>query len=287
MACVTSAGLGWDVHALGWRSNGVTILDDIWMSGQPGEVTALLGPNGSGKTSLLSILAGLRKPSTGRVEITNADGSPRNLHRIRPRERARQIALVEQEARTQLGLSVRDVVALGRIPHRNRDVPDHGHSVIDEAMDLADVAHLADRSWATLSGGERQRSQLARALAQQPALLLLDEPTNHLDLHHQIDFLSRVKALGVSTIAALHDLELAAAFCDRAVVLEGGQVMANGPIRDVLTAELLDSVYGVDGDVEAHPFANRPHIRWTGLSSRYRNIADMHVAANIPAAPSP
>lgn len=269
MACVTSAGLSWEAHAVGWSSGGSIILDQVWAAGAPGEITALLGPNGSGKTTLLSILAGIRKPTTGRVEITDTDGKPRDVHRMRPRDRARRISLVEQEARTDLGLTVRDVVRLGRIPHRNRQDTDHAHSVIDEAMSLADVTHLAGRSWGTLSGGERQRTQMARALAQQPALLLLDEPTNHLDLHHQIDFLSRVRSLGVSTIAALHDLELAAAFCDRAVVLEHGKVVAHGPIGEVLTSGLLDRVYEVQGVVEPHPEAyDRPHVRWAGLSTR-------------------
>lgn len=265
MGCVTSTGLAWRVQGVGWSVADTDILRGVDLGGEPSEMTALLGPNGSGKTTLLSLLAGLRRPSSGRIEIAEPGREPRNLHRIRPRERARNVALVEQSAHTQLTLTVRQVVELGRIPHRHRDVKEHDHSVVEEAMALADVTDLADRTWPTLSGGERQRTQLARALAQQPALLLLDEPTNHLDLHHQIDFLGRVRSLGVSTVAALHDLELAAAFCDRAAVLDLGQLVASGPVAEVITPWLLDEVYAVEGDVEPHPRADRPHVRWTGL----------------------
>lgn len=262
MSCITSAGVSWRARDVSWSVEGKAVLSSVTLSGEPGRVTGLLGPNGSGKTTFLSLLSGVRKPSGGRIEI----GDPsRPLRRMKPRTRARTIALVEQHADTGLQLSVRQVVELGRIPHRGRDAAHENHTVVSEAMDMAEVTHLATRSWSTLSGGERQRVQLARALAQQPSLLLLDEPTNHLDLHHQIDFLTRIRSLGVTTIAALHDLELAAAFCDDAAVLEGGRLVRSGKVDEVLTPELVADVYRVDADVEPHPRASRPHVRWAGL----------------------
>ena len=266
MSCITSAGVSWSAREVGWRVEGVTVLEGVTLAGEPGRVTGLLGPNGSGKTTFLSLLAGLRKPTTGTLEV---GGRP--LRRMRSRTRARTLALVEQHAQTGLALTVRQVVDLGRIPHRGRDAAHEDHTVVSEAMDLAEVTHLAGRSWATLSGGERQRVHLARALAQQPSLLLLDEPTNHLDLHHQIDFLSRIRALGVTTVAALHDLELAAAFCDDAVVLDRGRVVRSGPVEQVITPDLLQEVYRVDADVEPHPRVDRPHVRWTGLAGGQRD----------------
>lgn len=262
MSCITSAGVSWAARDVGWTVEKVTVLDGVSLSGEPGRVTGLLGPNGSGKTTFLSLLAGLRKPSTGAVEVGYP---PRSLRRMRPKTRARTLALVEQHATTGLQLTVQQVVELGRIPHRGRDAAHEDHTVVSEAMELAEVTHLTERSWATLSGGERQRVQLARALAQQPSLLLLDEPTNHLDLQHQIDFLSRIRALGVTTVAALHDLELAAAFCDDAAVLAQGRLVTAGKVDEVISPDLLADVYRVDADVEPHPRAERPHVRWTGL----------------------
>lgn len=244
------------------RGRGHPILDRIEVSARAGAVTGLLGPNGSGKSTLLHCLAGVRRPDGGRV-LLGAD----DVHRLPGRERSRRIALVEQEATTTLDLTVRDVVALGRIPHRSRFAPPgaEGAAVVGEAMQVADVAHLADRRWPTLSGGERQRVHLARALAQQPEVLLLDEPTNHLDLGHQLDFLARVRNLGITVVAALHDLELAAGYCDDLIVLDGGRLVADGPVAEVLTADLVARVYGVDVTVERHPLHARQHVRWNGV----------------------
>jgi len=245
---------------VGWGVRGRSIIEGVDASFEPGTFTGLLGPNGSGKTTFLNVLAGLRRPAAGTVSV---DG--RDLYSMSARDRARRIALVEQHAATGLELSVREVVELGRIPHRGRwrqEPP----GVVDESMKLARVEHLADQRWQTLSGGERQRTQLARALAQQPSLLLLDEPTNHLDLGHQLDFLSTVRGLGVTTVAALHDLDLAAAYCDRLVVLHRGRVVARGTVFEVLTSDLLAEVYGVAATVTEHPVTRRPHVLWHGTT---------------------
>lgn len=249
---------------LTWTTpHGTTIVHDVDLAAAPGRITGLLGPNGSGKTTLLHVLAGLRRPTSGRALLDDHD-----VHAMAPRDRARSLALLEQHASTGLDLGVRQVVELGRVPHRSRWslAREEGGEVVDEAMRLCGVAALADRRWATLSGGERQRVQLARALAQQPRLLVLDEPTNHLDLGHQIDFLTTVRSLGLTTVAALHDLEHAAAVCDHLVVLDHGHVVAAGSVTDVLTPALLDRVYGVAADVVPHPDLGRPHLVWRGTS---------------------
>ncbi|MET0931293.1 MAG: ABC transporter ATP-binding protein [Aeromicrobium sp.] len=247
------------VDGLDWGVRDLTILHDVSVEFPSGSVTGLIGPNGSGKTSLLHVVAGLRKATAGRVEVDGED-----VNAWPGRARARRIALLEQHASTTLDLTVRQVVDLGRIPHRGRwpGRLDEGRAQVEDAMRLGQVADLADRRWQTLSGGERQRVQLARALAQEPALLMLDEPTNHLDLRHQIDFLSTVRDLGITTIAALHDLDLAAAFCDRLVVMQGGHVVAAGAVEDVLTAELVHDVYGVRTTIDRHPQADRLHMVW-------------------------
>ncbi|WP_265442475.1 ABC transporter ATP-binding protein [Flexivirga meconopsidis] len=231
-----------EVDRIGWDAGGSAIVDDVTATLTPGSFTAVVGPNGSGKTTLLHLVAGLRRPSRGDIRY---DGKP--LSDIRSRDRARSVALLEQQPDTSLELAVREVVALGRIPHVGRwpGARDADEELVPAAMQETDVTHLAHRTWSTLSGGERQRTQLARALAQQPRLLLLDEPTNHLDLHHQLSLLETVSRQGITTLAVLHDLDLAAAFCPQIIVMSQGRVAAAGDTEAVLTADLIDAVFGV------------------------------------------
>ncbi|NRQ49651.1 ABC transporter ATP-binding protein [Aeromicrobium stalagmiti] len=247
------------VEGVDWGVKDLTILHEVSAEFPAGSVTGLIGPNGSGKTSLLHVVAGLRRPSQGRVEVGGED-----VHAWSARVRARRIALLEQHASTSLDLTVRQVVELGRTPHRGRwpGRLDEGRRQVESALELGRVADLADRRWQTLSGGERQRVQLARSLAQEPSLLMLDEPTNHLDLRHQIDFLTTVRDLGITTIAALHDLDLAAAFCDRLVVMRGGHVVAAGPVESVLSSALVLDVFGVRTTIDRHAAADRWNVVW-------------------------
>lgn len=240
-----------------WEADGRAIVSDVTCEFTPNVLTALVGPNGSGKTTVMHLAAGMRKPSRGHVFL---DGEP--LAKLPTRQRARRIALVEQRPATGLDLRVRDVVALGRIPHvgawpgtRDRDA-----GAVDEAMEAAAVTHLASRRWPTLSGGERQRVHLARALAQRPQVLLLDEPTNHLDLSHQLDFLERVNGLGITVIAVLHDLDLAAAFCQEVAVMYRGLLRDHGAIRDVLTGDLVREVFDVTASVVVD---DRMRVNWS------------------------
>ncbi|KRB76598.1 histidinol phosphatase [Nocardioides sp. Root190] len=255
---MTSQG-GVTVRDLSWGVRDRRILHDVSLDCPAGTVTGLLGPNGSGKTSLLHVMAGLRRPAGGSVRLGEED-----VHDMSARTRARRIAVLEQHSSTNLPLTAGQVIELGRIPHRGRWPAgrQEGAEEIAEAMRLAEVTHLVDRDWQTLSGGERQRVQLARALAQQPGVLMLDEPTNHLDLAHQIDLLATVRELGLTVIAALHDLDLAAAFCDHLVVLRDGRVVAAGAPPEVLTSDLVDDVYGVEATVGTHEHSGRLHVVW-------------------------
>jgi iron complex transport system ATP-binding protein len=244
----------------------VGILHDVTADIEAGSFVGLIGPNGSGKTTLLRLIAGIVRPSGGRIDVDGLD-----LATLNGRDRARRMALVEQQATTGLDITVAQVIELGRIPHRGRwpSRAGEGTDAMVRAATLANVEELLERSWATLSGGERQRAHLARALAQEPELLLLDEPTNHLDLGHQLDFLQRVRELGLTTIAALHDLELAVAYCDRVLVLDGGRSIAFGTPAEVITTGLLDRVYGIEADLLPHPRHPRPHLVWSGVSPEH------------------
>lgn len=231
------------VAGLAVELGGVPVLRGVDASVPAGRVTALVGPNGSGKSTLLRVLVGAVRPAAGSAHLEGRD-----LLAIPRRERARELALVEQDAPADVALSVADVVLLGRTPHRPRWGADSvgDLTVAHRALERVGAAGLTDRAFATLSGGERQRVHLARALAQDPHLLLLDEPTNHLDVAAQLRLLALVHELAdVTVVMALHDLNHALRWCDHVVLLDAGRVAAEGPPSDVLTPAVVDAVYGV------------------------------------------
>ncbi|WP_058235273.1 ABC transporter ATP-binding protein [Devriesea agamarum] len=243
---------------LSWCVDGKTIVDGITIQIPRDQMTMIIGLNGSGKTTLLHLLAGLRTPTTGTVWVHD-----KKLAQIPRRQRARIMALLEQVPRATVDLEVRDVVALGRIPHRGRWGHIREDGAVDRSMRMTGIADLASRRWSHLSGGEKQRVQLARALAQEPQALLLDEPTNHLDLRHQIDLLSQVREVGLTTVAVIHDLDLAAAFADYLLVMNAGHVVAAGPVQEILTDELVRQHFQVNGTVEA---TDRLRFSWSSLA---------------------
>ncbi|MEU1185345.1 ABC transporter ATP-binding protein [Streptomyces sp. NPDC005820] len=254
-----SAGLRAD--RVSRAADGTLILDGVSLAPRPGTVTGLLGPNGSGKSTLLRLLAGVLAPASGSVTL---DGRP--LERVGRRAVARRVAVVEQQADTQVALTVLDVVRLGRVPHRRAWAPASAadEEAVRSALARTGLADKAARPWRTLSGGERQRVQIARALAQQPRELLLDEPTNHLDIQHQLALLDLITELRLTSVVALHDLNLAAMYCDRVLVLRQGRVVAGGPPDEVLTEERIADVYGVRAAVTRGSPGDRPHIRFLG-----------------------
>ena len=247
--------------SLQWSRGGNLVIDDVTIDPVPGETIGLLGPNGSGKSSLLRLLAGIDRPDQGSVTLDGTD-----IGSLGRRDLARRVAMVGQHAHTEVDIRVRDVVRLGRIPHADmfgRD--DGGAAAIGRALAVTGMVEFADRLWRSMSGGERQRAQIARALAQEPEELLLDEPTNHLDIQHQLDILERVAALPVTSYVALHDLNLAAMFCDRVVVLSHGRIVAHGTPSEALTADLIEQVYGVRATVTVDDGV--PVIRYHRLCS--------------------
>ncbi|GAA1903180.1 ABC transporter ATP-binding protein [Arthrobacter gandavensis] len=240
--------------------SGRVLVDGVDCTLEPGTFTGLLGPNGAGKSTLLHLLAGVLDPDDGTVRLRD-----RPLSRTRARERARSIALVEQSLPAETSQSVREVTALGRTPHRSLLAGESRHDldVVERSLAAAGVLSHAERTYSTLSGGEQQRVQLARALAQEPAVLLLDEPTNHLDASAQLETLELLENLaagGTAVAAALHDINHAAAACSHLIVLSGGTVVAAGPVGSVLTPELIRRVYGVRAELLQHPLTGRPLI---------------------------
>ncbi|MCI4339024.1 MAG: ABC transporter ATP-binding protein, partial [Thermoplasmata archaeon] len=236
-------------------------LQEVDFSAGRGEFVALAGPNGSGKTTLLRALLGFVTPDAGEVELF---GAP--VPELSVRERARRVAWVPQEESPRDNVPILDYVLYGRYAHLG---PLEGESDEDRrfALQVLQDVGLADRAMdgvLSISGGERQRAILARALAQETPVLLLDEPTAHLDIGHQLDLLERVRQLsrqrGVTVIAALHDLNLAARFADRIFVLSRGRRYADGPPSEVISEDLLGRVWGVVADLRRDPRTGAPYL---------------------------
>jgi len=221
-------------------------LGPVDLSIRRGECWAILGPNGAGKTTLLKLLAGLLKPSAGSIRLGG-----RELAEVSARDRAKRIAFLPQHPPFALGFSVREVVLMGRYPHRSLGLFESlgDYAVCDQALHATDSFRFAHRRIDSLSGGEAQRVHLAAALAQQPELLLLDEPTASLDLHHQMAILDILCAgaanEGLGVVFVTHDINLAAQFCTHVLVLNHGKPVAAGPPEQVIDPDVLAPVYGV------------------------------------------
>jgi len=221
---------------------GATILTGAGLVVEPGEFVGLVGPNGSGKSTLLRTIYRALRPEVGAVQVGGDD-----VWDLSARQSAQRTAVVVQEGSADFDFTVLDVVAMGRNPHKgsfDRDTS-ADRDLCDDALQRVGMAGFAERDFATLSGGEKQRVLVARAIAQETRVLVLDEPTNHLDIRFQLELLDLVRGLGVTTIAAMHDLGLAAGHCDRLCVLEAGMVVADGIPQDVLSADLVARVFGV------------------------------------------
>ncbi len=240
-----------------YRAGDADLLHDVSLALNGGEVVGLIGPNGAGKSTLLRVLSGLWRGAAGEITLCE-----KPLGQYRPRQIAQLVGHVAQSATMEAPFLVRDVVLMGRNPHLGRfeiEQP-RDRQIAADAMRVTHTQSLADRAMNTLSGGERQRVFLARALAQEPSLLLLDEPTSNLDIRHQMDILATVqrlarqRALGV--LIAIHDLALAARFCDRLILLHEGRVLAEGSPEEVLTPLHLARAFGVTAQAYRDPFTH-------------------------------
>ena len=260
-----------------WSAGGVDILKGVSLTVETGEFLGIIGPNGSGKTSLMSLLAGSRKPKSGAVLL---DGTP--IGELGRRAVAQRLAFVEQQAETGERITARQAVELGRTPYLEPLSPwsSRDDGIVDAALESVDMIHLADRFWHTLSGGERQRLHIARALAQEPRILLLDEPTNHLDIGHQISLLDLVQRQDLTVVAALHDLNHAAMFCDRIAVMQGGRLVALGPPWEVLTEARIRDVFAVDVDI-GQDSGGICHIRFLTRRSQGRINATRSASLSV------
>lgn len=238
-----------------------TVLHDINLLIQEGEMVALLGPNGSGKTTLIKLLSGVLRPAAGDIHLNGS-----TLGRMKRKQVAQCVAVVPQQFSMPFAFNLREVVLLGRTPFLSlfSDERDQDRRVVEQAIDLIGLSSLKDRFFNELSGGERQKAILAMALAQEPKVLLLDEPTAHLDINHQVEILELVKGLnreqGVTVIAAIHDLNLAAIYFNRLILLKEGRIFTDGNPETLLNAETIEEVFSTSVHVTQHPITKSPHI---------------------------
>jgi iron complex transport system ATP-binding protein len=240
------------------------VLRGIDFEVEKGDFLGVIGPNGSGKTTLLRVIDGILKPQVGEVRLEGTE-----IGRLRREALARSVAVVPQYSALAFPFSVEEVVLMGRSPHlgRWRFEADRDYRIAREAMEMTDTLALAARDMESLSGGERQRVLIARALAQEPRLMLLDEPTAFLDIRHQVDFFDRIRALnrdrGLTVIAVTHDINLAAHYCGRLILLKDGRIEAAGPVESVITEEHIRKAYETTVLVDRHPVTGSPRITLT------------------------
>jgi iron complex transport system ATP-binding protein len=253
-------------------------LKDVSCQISSGEVLGIVGPNGSGKTSLLKVLARIVSPQQGAIHLFGRD-----LASMTQREVACVVGVVPQDTQQLFPFTVAETVLMGRFPHRPHDRWNSGFgwenledlTIAEQAMATMDIAHLARRSVTDLSGGERQRTVIARALAQTPRVLLLDEPTAFLDLRHQIAICSILRRLkdekGLTVVLVSHDLNLVAQYCDRLMLIDRGQVFRFGRTEEVIQPEVLGAVYGCQVLVDRHPVSGLPRVTLPGRGVMGRN----------------
>ncbi|MFC1923815.1 ABC transporter ATP-binding protein [Chloroflexota bacterium] len=243
-----------------YTDSGDFTLHNVSLAIRKSQRVALLGPNGSGKTTILKLASGVLSPKEGAILL-----GERDIRELPRREIAQEIAVVPQYFSIPFAYSVEEIVMMGRTPFIKTfsGGTEKDYMAVKYALDITKMESFKTRSFNELSGGERQRVVLAMALAQQPDLLLLDEPTTHLDINHQIEMLKLVNQLnngkGTTIIAAMHDLNLAAMYFNRLILLKDGQIVADGMPQDVLTSRLIKDVFSVSVQVEQHP-SGVPHI---------------------------
>lgn len=232
------------------------VVRNVSMYVERGEFVGIIGPNGCGKSTTLKNIYGALKPRSGEILL---DGE--SLNAMSFREKAERMAVVGQENELTFDFRVDEIVAMGRNPHKRLFEADTetDREIVSDALTKVGMAQFAPRSFRSLSGGEKQRVLIARAIAQRSDFMILDEPTNHLDISYQLSVFETVRALKVTTLAAIHDMNLASLFCDRIYVMRAGEIYACGTPDEIIAPGLIKDVFGVTADIHKHVLTGRPH----------------------------
>ena len=245
-----------DISSLSFNFGSKNILADIDLSIKDNGIVGIIGPNGSGKSTLLKCIYRVFKPKTGTIFI---DG--KNINDYQFKETAKKMAVVAQHNDTHFDFNVLEMVLIGRSPHKKFMERDSAEDIelAYKALEQVNMKDFADRNFSSLSGGEKQRIILARALVQNTDCLILDEPTNHLDIKHQLHFMSLAKDLKITVISAIHDLNIAAMYCDKIYALKEGQIIASGSVNEVITEEVIKTLYDVEAKI-IYDEEKKPHV---------------------------
>ena len=243
------------VEKLTYEIGGTRILKDITFDVEENTFVGVIGPNGSGKSTMLKSIYGVNKPSGGNIYFEGED-----LLKISSKDRAKKIAVLAQESGGQFDFSVQQVVEMGRYPHKNtlESYSKHDLEIVDRVLYEMKLDNYRERSFNTLSGGEKQRVLIARLLVQESKFIILDEPTNHLDIGHQIEIMNIIKKMGVTVLSAIHDMNMAAIYCDKLVIMKKGEVITQGSVEETLTSEMLKDLFNVDAEI--HDLKGRKHV---------------------------
>lgn len=241
---------------------GADIVRDISIRVENKQFVGIIGPNGCGKSTLLKSIYKVIKPRKGTVFLGDIDVIKSSARIV-----SKDMGVVGQFNDLSFDFTVQEMVMMGRTPHKQLMEADNtqDYKIVADALERVDLTEYANRSYLTLSGGEKQRVILARAIAQEPKFLVLDEPTNHLDIKYQIQILSIVKSLNIGVLAALHDLPMAAAYCDILYVIKDGSIIASGSPKDVLSKELIRQVYEIDCELYTNPITGDLAIAYLPL----------------------
>lgn len=231
------------------------ILKDITFDVEENTFVGVIGPNGSGKSTMLKSIYGVNKPSGGQILFEG-----QNLLKMDGKERAKKIAVLAQESSGQFDFTVQQVVEMGRYPHKNalENYSKYDMEIVDRVLKEMKLEDYRERSFNTLSGGEKQRVLISRLLVQESKFIILDEPTNHLDIGHQIEIMNVIKNMGVTVLAAIHDMNMAAIYCDKLVIMKKGEVITQGSVEETLTADMLRDLFNVNAEI--HDLKGRKHV---------------------------
>lgn len=250
------------------------ILKDISFEIPKGSFVGIIGPNGSGKSTILKNIYRLYKPDSGQILLDN-----KNLLNMKDKDCAKEIAVLAQESNSQFDFTVEQIVKMGRYPYKSV-FEDYSKKDLDMVTDMLKRVGLEDyvgRSFSKLSGGEKQRTLIARALVQDTEFLILDEPTNHLDIGYQIQLMDLVKSLNITTLSAIHDMNMASMYCDYLIVMKDGKIKNCGSVKEVITEKMLKEIFGVNAYVGVNPMNNKLQVSFMHSHLHINGIGHDHI----------